>query len=78
MVWRRATVPPPSADGGFAVQIRAIKRTIINGQVVEPGSILDVDDIVGTKLVFRNYVEEVWELEAEEAEDIDHEPAADK
>ena len=60
------------------MQIRAIKRTIINGQVVEPGSILDVDDIVGTKLVSRNYVEEVWELEAEEAEDIDHEPAADK
>ena len=60
------------------MKIKAIKKTIIDGKTVYPGSILEVDDIVATKLIRRGYVEEIWELEAEEAEDVDHEPAADK
>lgn len=60
------------------MKIKAIKKTIISGKTVHPSSVLDVDDIVATKLIRRGYVEEIWELEAEEAEDIDHEPAADK
>jgi hypothetical protein len=59
------------------VKIKAIKKTIIGGETVYPGSILDVDDIVATKLIRRGYVQEIWELE-EEAEENDNEPAADQ
>lgn len=59
------------------MKIKAIKKTIIGGETVYPGSILDVDDIVATKLIRRGYVQEIWELE-EEAEENDNEPAADQ
>lgn len=60
------------------MKIKAIKKTIIGGKTVHPGSILEVDDIVATKLIRREYVQEIWELEDEEAEENDNEPAADK
>lgn len=59
------------------MKIKAIKKTIIGGKTVHPGSILEVDDIVATKLIRREYVQEIWELE-EEAEENDNEPAADQ
>ncbi len=48
------------------MKIKAIKKTIIDGKTVYPGSILEVDDIVATKLIRREYVEEVADDAVEE------------
>jgi hypothetical protein len=50
------------------VKIKTIKKTIIGGKTVYPGSILEVDDIVATKLIRREYVEELVN-QSEEEED---------
>ena len=50
------------------MKIKAIKKTIIGGETAYPGSILEVDDIVATKLIRREYVEELID-QVEEEED---------
>ena len=51
------------------MKVKTIKRTTIGGVTVHPGSILEVNDIVAVKLIRREYVEEVCDLEKEEAEE---------
>jgi hypothetical protein len=48
------------------VKIKAIKKTIIGGDTIYPGSILEVDDIVAAKLIRREYVEELMGQPEEE------------